>query len=214
MCALLCVCAFAAAGGFSSRVSTGIGSDVLLDGTNCGIVGLPDIDKADLLNAFRSKLVSSAENYAQQCYSSSQNSSSVGMFDCNRLVMSQLPMSVDDAAPCPFQNGLCRSNTSNLLLDSGYVDSHDQLGLNSPPQERILSRSVYHCAPLRTDGYTNDVAGEDRNYTRYYYGGAIRGSASNLTSVNYTFEAETLDSQYSTHMDNFQRNRGANFILP
>lgn len=39
------------------------------------------------------------------------------------------------------------------------MDSHFDLGLNSPPNERILIRNVLHCAPLVTNGNmftTND----------------------------------------------------------
>lgn len=35
--ATLCLCAFTVADGFSSSISSGIGNEVLLNGTNCGI---------------------------------------------------------------------------------------------------------------------------------------------------------------------------------
>ncbi|KAH8885562.1 hypothetical protein GQ53DRAFT_845545 [Thozetella sp. PMI_491] len=210
--AVLCLTAFAAASGFSSRVSTGIGDEVLLDGNACALVDNTQLRTQadmDLVIARTAQLVDSAENYAQQCYSSN----STGMFNCDHFVVPKLPVSVDGQAPCPFQNGICRTNSSNLLLDTGYIDSHEHLGINAPTGERILFRHIYHCAPLRTDGYSSEFNGLVLNYTRYRYGSAIRGSSDNLTLQNYTFEIPSLNSQYQSQRDNFQSQFGANFRL-
>ncbi len=212
--AVFCICAFAVTSGFSSRVSTGIGNEVLIDGTNCGLIELAaaaSFESIALRTVNVARLANNAANYAQQCYLF--NSSGSGMFDCTSFVENRLPATINDQAPCPFKNGICRSNNSNLLLDTGYIDSHEHLGLNAPENERIQIRNVYQCAPLRTTGYTSNVVGLGQNYTRYHYGSALRGSKNNRTLYNYTFEVESLSSQYSRQTDNFQRNYGANFLL-
>ena len=46
------------------------------------------------------------------------------------------------------------SSFSNFRLDSGYIDSDGDLGINSSPGRKFLYRSIVHCAPLKTKGYT------------------------------------------------------------
>ncbi|KAH8883740.1 hypothetical protein GQ53DRAFT_663302 [Thozetella sp. PMI_491] len=190
--AVVCVCSFALASGYSSRVSTGIGSQVLIDGSSCGLLntagqGAVTTDEAwELVNTYRRNVAENAANYAQQCYS--MNNTSV--FDCNTFVVNALPGTVEMDAACPFQGNICGSNTSNIRLDTGYISTHTHFGLNAPENEAILFRHVFHCAPLMTDGYKNNSVGENTTYTRYYYGRAIGGSGQNDT-VDYAFEVET-----------------------
>ncbi|KAH8898663.1 hypothetical protein GQ53DRAFT_358234, partial [Thozetella sp. PMI_491] len=215
--AVFCVCAFATASGFSSRISTGIGNEILLQGAGCGLpnrdatAGPANVTGVNLINAYRARLVRDAENYARQCYSPAGQGS--GIFDCDRFVVNQLPISINENAPCPFDSDVCRSNTSNLLLDTGYLDSHVHLGLNAPPDERILFRHVYHCAPLKTEGRSINVTIDGEDYTKYYYGSMISGPGDNLTLSNYTFQAQSLDTQYTKKKSNPQSNYGGNFIL-
>lgn len=77
-------------------------------------------------------------NYVQQCYSNSTR-----VLDCNGFFTKWLAASrVVTNASCPFGGGICRSNTSNLVLDSGYIDSHVRLGLTTPPDSRVQLRTV------------------------------------------------------------------------
>ncbi|KAH8879807.1 hypothetical protein GQ53DRAFT_833851 [Thozetella sp. PMI_491] len=208
-----CVAALTAASGFSSRVSTGIGNEVLLDGSNCGLVlGAAETadtqpDASAVQQAHTATIVASSANYGEQCYTS--NSS--GIFDCTTFVVDKLPITVDNNAPCPFPGNICRSQSSNLRLDTGYLDSNDHLGVNSAPDERILFRQVYHCAPLVTHGYSKDWNGANETYTQYYYGPALVGSMGNETTLNYTFEVENLYAQYNRHKDDHLRNHGISF---
>lgn len=94
-------------------------------------------------------------NYAQQCYSA--NSSS-GMFDCTSFVR---PGSMD------FQNGLSRSDDANIRLDTGYIDSNNELGMNAPEDERVLLGAVLSCAPLSTEGCTTDIITETEDFPLY-----------------------------------------------
>ncbi|KAK3317247.1 hypothetical protein B0T19DRAFT_488545 [Cercophora scortea] len=216
--ALLSIIAFTAASGFSSRISTAIGNEVLLDGTNCGILRGFSTDTvpgtimdAAVLNAYVGTHMSNVAKYAQQCYGPQTSRSD--MFDCASFIIDQLPMQVNESAECPFKDGICRSENSNIRLDSGYIDSRDHLGLNAPKHHSIQIRRVFHCAPLRTEGYTSDVVGLNQSYTRYHYGYSHVPDPVHGGPSNYTYEADTLEVQYGRNKDNLQRNDGINYII-
>lgn len=137
--------------------------------------------------------IGSASNYVQQCYSAN----STGLTDCNYFVSQRLPGFVDDAAPCPFKDSLCRSDSKNLALDTGFIDTDAHLGLNAPPEERLLIRHKLQCAPLLTEGYSSAHG----NYTRYNYGSqwALTDPESDFSEgyLNYTYDVESLENQYT-----------------
>jgi hypothetical protein len=59
-------------------------------------------------------------------------------------------MQADRNAPCPFPHKLCKSTYGNLFLDTGYLNSNEYFGINTPPEERFYFRNPLHCAPLAT----------------------------------------------------------------
>ena len=206
-CASICICAFSVAGIFSSEISTAIGDEVLIASTDCGIVLMQGGTSHELMVAtFKSDSVfaSSAANYAQQCYSTVGLPSSSTMFDCNTFATDRLPVTVDTDAPCPFNETMCRSK-SNIRLDTGYLDSNEHFGINAPPDERVLFRQVYTCAPLETKGYTEDRVGVHKNFTRYYYGQALLPMEGTVVA-NFTYEASSIETQYS-EIDDFNIGR-------
>lgn len=135
--------------------------------------------------------MNNAANYAQQCYSSN----ATGTLDCTTFVNSRLHFSSVLNASCPFDDNMCRSNDSNVLLDSGLISS-DDLGLNMPSSQRMFYREVLHCAPLRTDGFVSNVSTKYNNYTRYHYGDSGFGR------YNWTYEVESLEAQRWRQTDN------------
>ncbi|KAM7211788.1 hypothetical protein V8F06_012825 [Rhypophila decipiens] len=249
---VICMCAFAVASGFSSQMTTadaGGVEEVLIDGTNCGMVTYTVqsntvVSKVDLmLNREDSRRRNDAVNYAQQCYDATSKQSQPsdinagGVFDCNLFVRPNLlsqaggsggPQrpSINTDAPCPFTGGLCQTGDSsgNLLLDTGYIDSHEHLGLNSPKEARISMRQTYHCAPLRTEGFKEDVKDEEDGitYTRYNYGPIIAKAFNssgheNLKIQNYTLNIRGLDAQYpdpTTRKESSGVSESTNFLLP
>ncbi|KAH8785389.1 hypothetical protein F5883DRAFT_708240 [Diaporthe sp. PMI_573] len=199
--AIFCTVAFTLAGGFSSQVQLGsdnLGGAVLLNGDNCAI--LPDITSLEQQVSWEktvAKFFYTASNYVQQCYS--QNST--GITDCNYFVTQRLPGYIDTTAPCPFNDSICRSNSSNLELDTGFVDSHTHLGINAPPNERIFFRRKLQCAPLVTEGYNSP----NGNFTQYNYGhqwvSTSQPGTEDRPYYNFTYEVESLDKQYERSTD-------------
>ncbi|KAF2142266.1 uncharacterized protein K452DRAFT_333074 [Aplosporella prunicola CBS 121167] len=150
----LILAAFAVASTFSSRISS-VGTAVLLSGTNCGYMYplSKSSDPMGLTTVFQpylSQKHTSDADYAQECYPDIQSTEG-----CNTFVQRRLSTSVIRNAFCPFPGDICKSQDSNLLLDTGLVDSHNDLGINAPPGHRYQFRFV-NLGPS--------------SYARYYYG--------------------------------------------
>ncbi|OJD39060.1 uncharacterized protein BKCO1_3000121 [Diplodia corticola] len=150
--AVLFFVAFALASGFSSRVATN--SEVLISSPHCGWLDYSlNMDSSELETiyipyTYRDAFTSA--NYAQQCYASN----STGVLTCGTFVKKRLPLKVQTNASCPFQRDMCKSNDRNLVLDTGYLDSHDDFGLNAPPSQRFKYRNVFHSTGLTRDTTT------------------------------------------------------------
>ncbi|KAI1112279.1 hypothetical protein F5Y14DRAFT_463742 [Nemania sp. NC0429] len=138
---------------FASRVATG--SEVLPTGSGCGMV-VPDLSDPSLSQVFTdytpylADSLTQASIYASQCYEGS-SSSSMG---CGIFVKPQLKAEKIDAnTSCPFPT-LCQTEDSNLLIDTGLLNSHDDFGINAPEDERFLFRMTVACAPLMSENYS------------------------------------------------------------
>ncbi|KAF3026533.1 hypothetical protein E8E14_013770 [Neopestalotiopsis sp. 37M] len=162
------------AAGFSSRLARN-NYEVLLLGNNCGdpiranLISQDDLYQKEIPR--QAQTLSSASNYALSCYS--QNTSSTE--SCHSMVKPSLTYTVDADAPCPF--GLtCLDNNIGIKLDSGIIDSHMDLGINSPLERRSWTRYQYGAPPQETDGdylnYTyeasNDAYNDDQVMRPYY----------------------------------------------
>lgn len=212
--AAVCAAGFATASVLSSWISTALNDEVLVSGKGCGMVAAKGemSSTTGLVVPYWSRLISNADNYAQQCYSST----STRMLDCTLFVKDHLRGSIDYKAECPFKPEMCRTQASNLFLDTGLLDSGKDFGLNTAPSERLLFRSVLHCAPLVTEGYTSTRNTTYANYTRYHYGSTKIG-ASRLAPNDMTHEVLSRDSQYESGEDpglyDIKRGQGNSFIL-
>ncbi|KAI0448075.1 hypothetical protein F4803DRAFT_567680 [Xylaria telfairii] len=194
--AAICLLAFTFASGFSSSISTAIGDEMLLDGTYCGFLDFTTLKTDQLTQIFdpwQASTVTNGVNYASQVYSLG---SKTGVFDSTAFVQRTLSTGMNNKASCPFKDYLCRSNSSNLVLDSGFIDIGHDLGLNLQPDQSMLYRQILHCAPLVTEGRKKKTTLNGRpNYTTYSYGGAPIIIATN-ESTNYTFTVKDIESQY------------------
>lgn len=189
--------AFTVAGGFSSSISSSIGDEVLINGRNCGTPTYNETIESSMIQAeITSELGNNAGNYAQQCYRTNESSATTA---CNRFVRSSLARhTVNTAAECPFQNQICRKAQSSIRLDSGYIDSHHDLGLNAPSGERFAYRYVLQCTPLETYNYTSHIEENGSGWDMYHYGFLPDGPSDNQTGfLDYIYKVEDLDSQYN-----------------
>jgi hypothetical protein len=82
--------------------------------------------------------------YAQGCYLQQ----STGSSNCDTFQSSSLQYTVLDNQTCPFGSELCRPNVGTLVLDTGLLDTHTDLGINAAKVDRLLYRRVSKCTVL------------------------------------------------------------------
>jgi hypothetical protein len=172
--------------GFSSRLARN-SYEVLLRGNRCGQPKASNIISEDDLFTknipWEAQALSSASDYALSCYS--QNTLSAEL--CSSMVKPQLSYAVDTDAPCPFSS-YCNEKNTSIKFDSGILDSHNDLGINSPVAQRFGVRSTWHCSPLTTKGHTMIYnVSQTRSWTRYQYGAPQE--ITNGDYLNFTYEA-------------------------
>lgn len=168
---ILHIAVFGIAGIFSSQVSTAAGNEVLVSSPNCGYLhSTAHTNSTDILRWFYpyfNKGVVQSASYAQQCYRQDAVAQS-----CNTFIQPNISTTSSRAA-CPFDGMCVGSGDIALELDTGHINSHFNLGLNAPPEDRWTVRKVTTCAPITTAGYstpyhpTNSTADD---YVEYYYG--------------------------------------------
>lgn len=191
VCAFLSAALLGLASGFSSKVASG--NEVLLSGANCGMSTYPgngDFDtEVQVFNPYVAGIASASAIQATNCYSNE----SMATLGCEVLVKPRLGSVVDRNATCPFRD-LCRNQYGNLQIDSGLMNSHDDLGMNAPPTERLYFRILQQCAPLKAEGYRALVnVSPDMSYTQYYYGKTPANNHTYVVSNNEIYESQVTN---------------------
>ncbi|OAP59265.1 hypothetical protein AYL99_06563 [Fonsecaea erecta] len=168
---------FSGAGVLSSQVTKAAGDELLVSGSNCGQW---NFDAQAPMGSYVEKAQNEsqiASNYARDCYGGSVSSTT-----CNTYIRQQIRWSEDQNANCPFESGTCLlGDTAALKLDTGYIDSHTVLGINSRERDRISYRRVTTCAPLDASGRIEPNKITDSSITYYNY------NFGPLSGGNYTW---------------------------
>ena len=191
--ALLNLVLFGVAGVFSSEVTKAPGNETLVRSPNCGYIYLTDPGsfKAQIdYNSMDLNDTLPAAAYERACYESAENS-----LQCGQFIQRQLRWTSNPSTPCPFSPNMCYSgDTTAYEMDTGLIDSHDDLGVNAPKMHRVKYRKVTTCSPLQTKDYRTEVNDTDINsptfndtLVRYFYGDA--------TGANYTYQYDKRSLQ-------------------
>ncbi|KAL6708154.1 hypothetical protein ACN47E_003338 [Coniothyrium glycines] len=176
---------FGVASIFSSNVTSENLNQVLLKGTRCGSYNLskPEdsvMQQLTILQPFAAEKANRFLNYGMQCYTNETHTDG-----CNLYVKPRLPLTSTRGTPCPFGDDICKLDNDNLVMDTGLLDSLDDLGINTAPEHRFQLRMVYQCAPLKTQGYTSDYNDSEHGAVKRY----MYGSHWNVRQVNnFTYE--------------------------
>jgi hypothetical protein len=188
--------AFAIAGVFSSRVATSRGGEVLVSGDKCATLNssLFTNENFGITQTYLASRVKSSVNYASSCYTTSSSTDR-----CRTFVKSTLPLTVTRKIPCPFpgKDRICRSSEGAIRVDSGFLSSHFDLGINSPPSRRFLYRTVNECAPLRSEGYTHNSTSGLRKTIQFWYGDELNYCKKHRDGCTY----ELLNAERETEFD-------------
>ncbi|KAF2429209.1 hypothetical protein EJ08DRAFT_661956 [Tothia fuscella] len=178
--------AIALAGVFSSQISDSAGREVLLTGSSCAIINstksLDVEDYATVLQPYRAQLLSDNVGRAQVCYRADATPE-----NCPKFIQTSLDYTKATNGSCPFEDEICKSNSSNLILDTGFLDSQKHFGVNTPSNSRVSYRTVTHCAPLKLDGYAQ-ISNSTPGVIDYYYG--------QFGSSNFSFDRPNVTYQY------------------
>jgi hypothetical protein len=138
-----------------------------------------------------------AETYVTQCYGSGTSGG------CSVYAEQALSYSRSNAS-CPFaSSGICISeNSAPYLLDTGPIDSHTDLGINAPPENRVTYQKINICSPIDSTEFARVVnANEtdeayywppDTTLQQFFYGP--------ITNANFSY---TFEYSQSTPLDNF-----------
>ena len=192
---VLQISAFAAAGLLSSRVANTSDEVLVAFNDNCGYLTTPAANgyTPEFLAASRTLLLEQrygfgqSYQYNQKCYSATPSKTG-----CNIYAKPNISSYGDNAASCPFDGSICKGNNSAFIIDTGFLDSDLDLGINAPKSDRMQYRKVMTCSPLKTTGYMSNWTSapeaplpEDQ-YLYYYYG-------------------PQSDSQWTVSYDNYSR---------
>jgi hypothetical protein len=185
------------AGVLPSRfISTG--SDVLLRPRSCGVwpefptnvtnYGDAVAEAIQYIGAWTGQRVQNmadSSHLNRYCYGASGTTASR---HCNSPGRHFVDWTYNTTDTCPFGNVSCLSNRS-LVLDSGLVDSHVDLGINTRKKNRIAFRKTLTCAIPDLEDYTavfdrsNVTAVEATPYYHMSKPGSHTGAAGNATSA-------------------------------
>jgi hypothetical protein len=106
------------------------------------------------------RMYSEAQKLSQVCYVPRKISPDEG---CYGYVERQII--IRDMA-CPFMNESCL--TRSIQMDSGYLDSNDDLGINAPNKDRIQFRRITTCAVLAAEEKYSSSWTPGDNVPRFY----------------------------------------------
>jgi len=185
--ALAISAAFGVASIFSARVTTETANEVLLEGIRCGDLNTnrpnSTFELLTIGQPFHADRANRMLNYGMQCYTNRTKTDG-----CNQFVRPRLPLSVNRDISCPFPDDICKMSKGNLELDTGYINSHHHLGINSPPEDRFEMRILQRCAPIKTQEFMYIYNDSDYgSVARYQY-----GPVANVQRVlNFTYELPT-----------------------
>lgn len=150
--ALLNLVVLTAASLFSSQLTRVASDETLILSDNCGLWSLSEGLHTLTVHAQQYKNLrdtTSAAGYARACYGENPDT-----LQCNHYVQEQIHSTANRNATCPFASGLCKmSDSAAYELDTGPIDSHLHLGINTPEKDRVIYRRRETCAPLNTEEY-------------------------------------------------------------
>jgi hypothetical protein len=141
----------------SSQVANSTGDEVLISSPNCGWQRTPNsfnYSQTAVLTARVWALAEDSLNQADLCYGQSSLEKS-----CSFFVKPKISYNLSRDIECPFKKTdgtlLCAEGSRAIRLDSGYFNSHHDLGFNTKPKHQFLWRNVAECSPLNMVDYTS-----------------------------------------------------------
>ncbi|ETN39471.1 uncharacterized protein HMPREF1541_05695 [Cyphellophora europaea CBS 101466] len=173
----------------SSLVAQSSGSHRLITSNDCGYFAYDNSSSLEVrTKAMTSKDLNDtvlASSYARTCY---EGNDKLNKLQCSSYVKPALKWTAPKNASCPFDHSMCKDGLV-YQLDTGIIESHEDLGINMPSSGRIGFRKVTTCAPIVQDGFvsnqtsegTDGLGLEGDNVRQYHYGGIAAVGLDNTT---------------------------------
>jgi len=116
--------------------------------------------------------------------------------NCGGYTKSSIAFTNITISACPFGDACATSDI--LKLDTDYLDSHHDSGLNQTPANRVMYRKVTTCSPLLSTGFSDNAFKPVKGFEHlgdisvYSYGNNTYqptrfGSTQGLPSADSTF---------------------------
>lgn len=197
-----------AAGIFSSYIIKTTNLPVLVRSEQCCLLNYTAYLTGDLKDdVYSASLNSAARSFAQRCYTPGSLPS-----ECNFYIRPRVVPKLE-FIDCPFDASLCYPGVKAVVLDSGYLDSNDDLGINAPSTDRVLVRRKVTCVPLDTAKRTSVLNSNDSRIANVTSGvyppqledfnswwtvrfGTGDGLSDNITTLHSTL-ASNVSTKYS-----------------
>lgn len=156
---------FMVAGTFSATLASA-GQSVLSRSPHCGVFNQTYLEIAGSgINANTDELfqlslefiakkerdVQLSLEYARDCYMSQASYST-----CNTFQQPKLNWTTHNSSLCPFESGTCSDSSGVIAFDTGLIDSHSDLGINSKDIDGLSYRRVTTCTVLNDTGHVTD----------------------------------------------------------
>ena len=132
----------------ASEITKAPGHGRIIQGEYCGYYGSGMLDQysnnawqyGQLQNSY------TAAQYAESCYPGNNTAS---VIQCDVFRKPHLSFDQSHTNTCPFGNNICNmTHTQPVVMDTGLIDSHKDLGINTPEKEKLQYRKRTTCAPL------------------------------------------------------------------
>ncbi|CAI7663903.1 unnamed protein product [Penicillium discolor] len=189
---LVLIASWAAAQILLSRIWTSAGDEFLVNSEICRWVNITDIYSMPNLQTFSisyKQRIESASVYVDLCYEAASGQTTHNAF-CQRLPRAAINWTMSDA-PCPFADpSLCIStNSTPVMLDTGYLSSSVHFGVHTRQKDSILYRRVANCSPVTT-AYQDSP---EKNVIDNYYGPTGTPDPNKPVGLTFTYRDRAID---------------------
>lgn len=176
---------FTTAGIFTSRVANKSYSNTVarVKPKLCGTLDF-DSSSPQAQNAYNAKAAHDtveARTYITKFYSNTSSAATTRSL----FVRSTLPYSLNNHAPCPIPDTTrcILGNTGAFAMSTDPLDSHEMLGINAKPRNRITVQINVTCSPIDTTGLTQTNQDGINSY-KYYDLGSGQGNSNHTYLYN------------------------------
>ena len=203
---ILYLTTFAALAVFSSQVSRAASNLRLIRSPQCGYWEPDPVGSSEDFSlgarAFASKVASdvvTASRYARACYTDNRTSA-----QCSVLPTAALPWKGYNDTNCPFNDVSACEAGQAVRMETGLIDSQLHLGINTPPEHRLILYKNVTCAPVAVGPFStyeslsaNETAtGVEYGIWQYNFGPKI-GSPTSSYTFRYNTAAQTFGFGYT-----------------